>query len=87
MKICAVACSIVLFFGFILRSLLISSVINRHNMPSVSVQMLNHFGNLLMDIGQTLYFTYLVLSIRKLYRSNALATRAISKPVIILTEC
>ena len=68
MKICAVSCSIVLFFGFIMRSLIISSVINEHNIPSVSVQVLDHFGNLLMDLGQTLYFKYLVLSIRKLYR-------------------
>eukprot|EP01084_Bolivina_argentea_P061798 112974_1 len=86
MKICAISCGIVLFIGFIMKSLIISSVINDQVTQQVFIQVLWHLGHLMMDSGHALYFKYFIVSIRKLYRTNDNARNAILKPVLICTE-
>ena len=68
MKLCSISCGIVLCIGFICKSLIISSVIDKENAESNIILVVNNLGNLLMDCGQALYFKYFILSIRKLYR-------------------
>ena len=64
MKICSISCGIVLFTGFIMKSLIISPIFYEE----IGILVINNLGNLLMDCGQALYFKYFILSIRKLYR-------------------
>ena len=69
MKISSISCGVLLCIGFILKSIILTSVINGEGIVESNVVLiLYHLGNLFMDGGQALYFKYFVLSIRKLYR-------------------